>query len=116
MSIKSGTEAQIKRAILDYLHVKGALVWINSSTGVYDPTRRIFRKPNSPYQLNGTSDILGLYEGRFLAIEVKKPKCYPSESQKRFIELVKEHGGIAFVARSVDDVINNLRQFNQGGL
>lgn len=56
----------------------------------------------------GVADILGIYQGRMLAIEVKGPKGRVSEKQQEFIDTVNECGGIAFVARSVDDVIRGI--------
>ena len=57
---------------------------------------------------NGVSDILGLVNGRFLAIEVKKPGGKLSKKQIEFIEQIRKHGGIAFKAESVKDVIKYL--------
>lgn len=56
----------------------------------------------------GVSDILGIYKGRFLAIEVKTERGKLSPAQERFIQNINDNGGIAFVARSIDDVENNL--------
>jgi len=56
----------------------------------------------------GISDILGCYQGKLLAIEVKKPGGRVSPDQTRFIERVNAEGGIAFVAWSVDDVVERL--------
>lgn len=56
----------------------------------------------------GISDILGIYLGKMLAIEVKKPGGKLTPEQQRFIDRVKIEGGISFVAYSIDDVINGL--------
>ena len=61
----------------------------------------------------GISDILGIYKGRFLAIEIKKPGGKPTPDQLKFLRYVREEGGIAFVAYSVDDVVRQL-QLNVG--
>lgn len=54
----------------------------------------------------GSSDIIGIApDGRFLAIEVKTPKGRPTTEQLRFIEAVKAAGGIAGIARSVEDAL-----------
>lgn len=59
--------------------------------------------------LKGVSDILGvLPDGRFLAVECKGPKGKPSPEQVEFIENVRKMGGVAFVARSLQDVKNGL--------
>ena len=52
----------------------------------------------------GVSDIIGWTEGgRFVAIEVKAPRGRVTDEQAAFIELVRRSGGLAGVARSVDD-------------
>lgn len=59
-------------------------------------------------QPKGVSDILGIYQGKMLAIEVKRPGYHCTPDQKRFLSRVEEQGGIAFVARSAEDVIKEL--------
>lgn len=56
----------------------------------------------------GVSDIIGIYKGRFLAIELKAPRGYLSDDQKAFLAAVEAQGGIAFMAKSVEDVIRGL--------
>lgn len=72
----------------------------------------------------GSSDLIGLMRvtiepdmiGRrlpvFLAVEVKDKKPTTPE-QQRFIEFIRECGGIAGVARSVDDAIKIVTSFSQ---
>lgn len=105
---KEQTEKQIENAILDYLtHCPGEF-WRNNSVGVYDPVKKSFRRP-SRYHRNGVSDILGvLPDGTFIAIEVKTAKGRVSENQNKFLEDIQKCNGIAFVARSVDDVRERL--------
>lgn len=57
----------------------------------------------------GLPDITGcLKDGRAFWIEVKTPAGRLSDHQVRFIKNIQDAGGIAFVARSVDDVIREL--------
>ena len=57
----------------------------------------------------GVPDLLGVYKGgRLIAIEVKAPKGKVSPAQQMFIDAINGAGGNAFVARSIDDVIENL--------
>lgn len=53
----------------------------------------------------GSSDIIGLVDGRFVAIEVKSKIGRVSSDQQRFIDIVIESGGIAGVARSIDEAV-----------
>lgn len=57
----------------------------------------------------GLPDITGvLKDGRGFWIEVKTQRGKLSPKQKKFIENINLAGGIAFVARSIDDVIDKL--------
>lgn len=104
---KANLEKVIETDILDYLNtVPGAFFWKNNSGGVFDPTKRVFRKNTNPHIFNGVSDILGLYKGQMVVIEVKRPKpnkTYPSQAQKDFIARVDSCGGAGYIARSVED-------------
>ena len=44
--------------------------------------------------------------GRFIAIEVKTKTGVVSEWQRKFLDQVEASGGIAIIARSVDEVID----------
>lgn len=53
----------------------------------------------------GTADLIGMTtNGRFFAIETKAKQNKASEKQERFLTKVAANGGLACVARSVDDV------------
>lgn len=81
---------------------------MNHSTGIYDPKRGVFRKRSGVGAINGVSDILGVYKGRLFAIEVKSEKGRPTLEQVVFIQDVRRHGGIAFVAKNLSDVDREL--------
>ncbi len=58
---------------------------------------------------NGIMDIIACSpKGMFVGIEVKSSTGQPSRLQSYNIQEVVNRGGIAFIARSVDDVIKNL--------
>lgn len=110
-------EQGIERQILEFLKCEGIFAWKNYSTGTFDPTRKKFRKHKN--KLKGVADILGILapHGRSLAIEVKRPKTafsaktYPTKDQKIFLDNTNRNGGLGFVARSVDDVIEQLKYY-----
>jgi hypothetical protein len=53
----------------------------------------------------GAPDLIGqLTDGRLLAIEVKRPSGRVRPEQQHFIDTVRRHGGIGFIARTADDV------------
>jgi len=89
-------EAEITQSIRGYLSIKGIWHYKHYNGGKCQGKK-------------GISDIIGCYQGRFLAIEVKTENGKVSEPQQKFIDEVNQVGGIAFVARSVDDVIRGLK-------
>lgn len=96
-------ETDIQMAILEALWYNKIFAWRNNNTPIFDITKKIYRAlPKG--SMKGVSDILGIYKGRFLAIEVKQFGKYASKEQKEFIKNVNDAGGIAFVARSIDDL------------
>jgi len=118
----STLEKQIENEILAWLTYCGALVWKNQSVGIFDPVKKIYRKSRNPYHRNGVADILGIWDGVPLAVEVKTKAGKLTANQVRFLEDFKAAGGIAFVARSIADVVRELSsytfpraQFRAGG-
>jgi len=103
LKLKTEKESDIQRAILEYLLAKKVFCWRNHTTGVYDPRKKVFRSLTGAGALKGVADILGIYQGRPLAIEVKTRKGKPNEFQVAFLDKFRASGGIAFIACSVDD-------------
>lgn len=87
-------EADITKQIRDVLNLKGIWHWKQWQGPMSEP--------------KGVSDILGCFEGKLLAIEVKVPGRKPSLEQLGFLDNVNVAGGIGFVAYSVEDVIEKL--------
>lgn len=58
----------------------------------------------------GSADIIGIIKptGRLLAIEVKKAGGKVSPEQQAFLDTVRDAGGLAIIAYSVDDVRREL--------
>lgn len=106
------SEKTIENHILIYLKSRGVFAWKNQSVGVFDPSKKIYRKSKNPFHINGTSDILGIYKGKLLAIEVKSAKGVVSDEQEEFINNINKFGGIAFAARSLEDVVEKLNNLN----
>ena len=96
------SEAQILKSILHYLRVHPKVAWrMRVNSGVFmDGDRYI--QANSQ---RGCADIVGMLSGGLcFAIEVKSRTGKVSQHQQEFIDLIVSGGGIAGVARSVDDV------------
>ena len=105
------SENEVLKSICQYLTLKHIFFYRNNNTPTYDKKRKTYRAMPK-YSIKGVSDLVGIYKGKPLYIEVKKlkPKTYPSKEQKIFIKRVNEEGGLAFIARSIDDVIFNLKE------
>ncbi len=89
--------------------MKGILAFKIKSMGTYDPTLKRFRSP-SPWYRKGVSDILGIFNGKFLAIEVKSKKGRASLEQISFLSDVNKAGGLGFIAKSIEDVEQKLKE------
>lgn len=94
------SEHEIQKQILKLLKDIGIFAW-RSNCG---------RKGKIRFGLKGSADITGiLRDGRRLEIEVKDAKGKLSPEQIEFLETINRLGGLAFVARSVDDVVKALK-------
>lgn len=97
--------------ILDFLNRKGIFSFRINTTGTYDSKKGVYRSLGK-FQLKGTSDILGILpDGKFLAIEVKSETGRATVEQKAFIEKIKKSGGIAFIAKNLQDVERELKDY-----
>ena len=56
----------------------------------------------------GVPDIVGIHNGKFIGIELKAPRGVVSPAQQAFIDRINQAGGCAFVARTLEDVIDGL--------
>lgn len=106
---KTTPEGEIKHAIFTWLTLQPkAMAFPVYNGGIFDPVRRIYRKPNSRFYRAGVPDILGIWDGKPLAIEVKTKTGVVSEDQKGFLSEFSSRGGIAILARSLEEVVAAL--------
>jgi len=103
-------ETKVQKEILKFLQDNEIFAWRVNNMGVPDPHCKGGWRKQTGYNMPGMSDIIGIYRGKFLAIEVKAPgrKKNVSDNQVNFIERVLKEDGVAFVAESVEDVKKNL--------
>ncbi len=100
------TEKQIENEILQYLNLMGIFAFKFENNGVYDPVKKTFRMSFSKWKFKGVSDILGIMpNGRFLAIEVKRPGKLSTltKEQKLFGEKILKMNGIWGCCTSISD-------------
>ena len=101
------SEAIVMRAVLKYLRLrKDRVAWVerlNSGAGQLafaDGARSQWMR----FAWRGAPDLLGqLTDGRILCVEVKAPSGRLRPDQEAFLNVVRCQGGVAFVARSVND-------------
>lgn len=102
-------ENEIQRSIRLALGARRDVVlWRNSTGAAMTPDGSTHR-----FGLcKGSSDLIGIIapSGRFLAIEVKSEKGRTTPEQDMFLELVRRMGGVAGVARSVEDALAIVNQ------
>jgi len=111
-------EVDIQRDVLDALRKHPRVAWayrMNSGTA----WMRITKSPQWPdglrpvkFGFKGCSDIIGQLRGSgaLLACECKRYGEGLRPEQQNFLEVVKQAGGVGFVARCVDDVYRELLQ------
>ena len=98
MPKKLTPEGAATLAIRDVLRLSGILHW-----------KQMQGLGSTP----GVADIIGLYKGRFLAIEVKAPgKTVKSGTpQDLFLQNIHLHGGIAIEADSVEALLAGFARY-----
>ena len=107
MEIKE-TERNIQNAALEYLNaLPHCFAWRQNSGLIGIETKgktRYFRAG-----IKGVSDILGIYKGQFLAVEIKKKGAKPRQHQLDFIQRINDLGGIAFWVDSIDEIMLKIK-------
>ncbi|QNJ59467.1 hydrolase [Gordonia phage MScarn] len=90
----SQPEARLGRQIRKALEERGAFM---------------FKIHGGPTMMAGLPDLIGVWHGRFIAIEVKMPGNSPSKIQERVMGRIRQAGGRVVVAYSVADALEVLR-------
>jgi hypothetical protein len=108
-------EADIQQAIRLALGLEpGLVLWRNNvGSAFHAETKR-------PVQYGvggpGGSDLIGVLNGRFIALEVKKPGGRVRAEQLGFIECVRAAGGFAAIVFSVDEAREAIARARAGAL
>lgn len=104
-------EKPIEKAILQYLNaLPQTFAFKVNTVGVFDPIKKVYRKPKSKYLINGVADILCQTPMGLIFFEVKSPTGKQTDSQKTFEDNIKRSGGFYFVVRSVDDAEKAIKK------
>jgi hypothetical protein len=112
-------ESQLQSLILLALSEAGCKVWRCETAGVW--VGRVIHRTGGSVTLadarmiqagltKGGADIIGVApDGRFLAVEVKTPTGRIRPEQEVFLQVVRKAGGIAGIARSVEQALDLLK-------
>ena len=102
------SEKVIEKQILEFLTLKKFFCWKNARYGRFDKKTGKFIKPVDRFQITGVADIIAIKNGKVFFIEVKTKGNYQTDNQRVFQENILSHGGVCFVARSIEDVIKKI--------
>lgn len=103
-------EQGILKACLEFLQLKGCLVYRNNSGIVFvengNGSKRAIRMG-----MPGAPDIIGCAPGGiFLAIECKTKTGKVSQQQKEFLQKVHSFGGFSIIVRDVEDLVEKFNE------
>lgn len=108
-AIKPPLEKEIQKTMLEWLtYQPSTFVWRQNSGAMYTDSKT-GRHGFKTASVDGISDIMGVYKGYPLAIEVKRPGEKPTEYQMDFLTKFAKAGGIAMVASSLEEMIKDLK-------
>jgi len=101
-------EDYFHRAITDYVSLQypKVLMWHTPNEGKRSPFERF--KASFLGMKGGVSDLCLIYDGKFLAIELKVDKNKPTTKQAAFLEAVKGHKFDAIWSADHDFIINYI--------
>lgn len=111
------TEKQIELRALQVLNLQSEVFcWKNESTGIYDPSKRVFRRNNNPFKIKGVPDILGWWRNIFFGIEMKTPenKNGATPEQRAWLTKANRAGHYATVCISDEECLSFLSRMKSG--
>lgn len=104
MAIKQQLETNIQSSICEYLQIKRYMFWRSNTGAIFSGKDHAYRAMPK-FSRNGVPDIILIKNGKFIGLEVKRPKGIQSENQKIFEFDCKKAGGEYHIVCSIDDVI-----------
>lgn len=118
MLIIGVNENRVYSAVMDYLKLlttksKGRCYFFrNNNAPVFDANRGVHRRLHRDTP-KGLPDIMGLYKGKFIGIEVKTEHTKLTQSQKVIKAKIENANGIFITARSIEDVQKGLAKLDE---
>lgn len=104
--MKKKLEKDIQREVCEWLDKNGYMFWRSNNIPVYGMNnggKMTFRKLPK-YTPRGIPDIMVVFEGRFIGIEVKRSGAKLRPEQITFKEKMEANGGYYAVVTSVEEL------------
>ena len=89
----------LTRCVVEYIRLRGGFASRINSTGVYNQKLKKYIPGTSR---RGLADVMGVYRGKSLHVEIKIGRDKQSEHQKRVEAEVIRSGGLYFIARDFE--------------
>ena len=104
-------ESEIQKQIIETLNANGCKVWRANAGTVRVGGRTIKLLPK------GFPDVFGvrLTDGKFVAVEIKKPKGRVSDEQVKFRDFFKKHNVIHGIAHSPEEALEIVKEKMKNG-
>ncbi len=103
-------EREVQHAIREAVGCLPGVVFWRNQTGFTMEDGRGIR-----YGLaKGSSDLIGIVDGRFVALEVKAGKGRTSKDQETFFRCVRRAGGFACAVWSVEEALAAIERSRKG--
>lgn len=113
--MKEILEKDIQREICDWLYSKGYFFWRSNNIPVFgrsnDGVKRFRALPK--YTPRGLPDIIIIKQGRFIALEVKRPGMKLRPEQAEFGTKLTLNGGFYHMVTSLGEVEKLLDKYNE---
>lgn len=109
-----GSANELTKCIIDFLNLSGHFAERHSNEGRVIDGRKTYTdvigqvktigsvKRIKSNQVNGTSDLKAIINGKMIAIEIKFGNDRQSEAQKKYQERVESAGGQYWIAKTFD--------------
>ena len=98
-AVSESNANNLTKAICNFINAMGGHANRINTVGIYDAKRKAYRKGTT---IKGTSDIIALYKGKSLHIEVKYGNDRLIKEQIAYLDLINSCGGYTHVARNID--------------
>lgn len=98
---KPSASSSLTDAVIKYFKLHGGNAYRINTVGIYDKEMGGLR--NSGMK-KGLPDVIGIYKGQFIGVEIKIGKDRQSDYQKEREQEINAAGGLYFIAKTFDQI------------